>query len=71
MDSLVPGDDVTRKKSAAFVLLCIATLYDISYVEVAEYFTDGGDDAGIDGIRIGEIADDEFVVTFFFFSDKI
>lgn len=67
LDSLVPGDDVTRKKSAAFVLLCIATLYDISYVEVAEYFTDGGDDAGIDGI--GEIADDEFVVTFF--SEKI
>jgi hypothetical protein len=65
LDSLVPGDDVTRKKSAAFVLLCIATLYDISYVEAAEYFTDGGNDAGVDGIHIGDVVDDEFVITFF------
>lgn len=65
LDSLIPGDDVMRKRSAAFVLLCIATLYDISYVEAAEYFTDGGNDAGVDGIRIGEVVDDEFVVTFF------
>ncbi|MDR0337113.1 MAG: AIPR family protein [Planctomycetaceae bacterium] len=65
LDSLVSGNDVTRKKSAAFVLLCIATLYDISYVEAAEYFTDGGNDAGVDGIHIGDVVDDEFVVTFF------
>ncbi|MDR2756550.1 MAG: AIPR family protein [Planctomycetaceae bacterium] len=65
LDSLVPGDDVTRKKSAAFVLLCIATLYDISYVEAAEYFTDGGNDAGVDAVYIGDVIDDEFTVTFF------
>jgi hypothetical protein len=65
LDSLVPGDNVPRKKSAAFVLLCIATLYNISYVEAAEYFTDGGNDAGVDGIRIDKIINGEFVVTFF------
>jgi hypothetical protein len=65
LDSLVPPADIARKKSAAFVLLCIATLYDISYEEAAEYFTDGGNDAGVDAIHIGDVADDEFVITFF------
>ncbi|MDR1271002.1 MAG: AIPR family protein, partial [Planctomycetaceae bacterium] len=41
------------------------TLYDISYEEAAEYFTDGGNDAGVDGIHIDEVIDGEFVVTFF------
>lgn len=65
LDSLVPVADVTRKKSAAFVLLCIATLCDISYEEAAKYFTDGGNDAGVDGIHIDEVIDGEFIVTFF------
>ncbi|MDR2117536.1 MAG: AIPR family protein, partial [Planctomycetaceae bacterium] len=31
----------------------------------AEYFTDGSNDAGVDGIHVGDVADGEFIVTFF------
>lgn len=57
--------DINKKKSAAFVLLCISTCLDIGMEEAAELITDGGNDAGVDGLHVGEIEDGEFLVTIF------
>ena len=46
--SQVPGDE-NKKKSAAFVLICMSTLLDIPLEEAAELLTEGGQDAGVDG----------------------
>ncbi|MBQ9405957.1 MAG: AIPR family protein [Desulfovibrio sp.] len=61
----LPDGDRNRKKSAAFLLLCMATCLDMPLEEVRELLTDGGNDAGVDGIHIGDIEDGEFVVTLF------
>ena len=57
--------DEERKRSSCFVLMCMAYLLDISKEEAAELLTDGGNDAGVDGIHIGEVYEDEFSVTVF------
>jgi len=57
--------DPDYKKSAAFVILCMSTCLDIPMEEAAELLTDGGDDAGVDGLHIGEVDDGEFLVTIF------
>lgn len=62
---LPEGNDINRKKSAAFALLCISNCLDLPQEDAAELLTDGGNDAGVDGIHIGEIEDGEFLVTIF------
>lgn len=62
---LPEGDDPNRKKSAAFVLFCMMTTLDITLEESAELLTDGGQDAGVDGLHVGEVDDGEFVITIF------
>jgi len=62
---LPEGTDVARKKSAAFVLLCMSTALDITIEEAAELLTDGGNDVGVDGIYTGQIEDGESSVTIF------
>ncbi|MBF0219853.1 MAG: AIPR family protein [Gammaproteobacteria bacterium] len=64
-DWLPNGNDLNRKKSAAFVLLCISTCLEISLEEAAELITEGGNDAGVDGLHVGEVEDGEFLVTIF------
>lgn len=64
-DWLPEGADFDRKKSAAFVLLCMATCLEMPLAEVAELITDGGNDAGVDGLHISEVEDGEFLVTIF------
>ncbi len=51
--------------STAFVCLCISTVLDISIIDALEFLTEGGNDAGIDGLHIGDLQDNEFVVTIF------
>jgi hypothetical protein len=51
--------------STAFVCLCISTVLDIPILEALEFLTDGGNDAGIDGLHIGDLQDNEFLVTIF------
>lgn len=63
-DRLPPGDE-NRKRSAAFVLLCMANCLDIPLAEAAELLTEGGNDAGVDGLHVGEVEDGEFLVTIF------
>lgn len=59
------GNDTNKKKSAAFVLLCISASLDISMDEAVDILTEGGNDAGVDGLHIGEVEDGEFLVTIF------
>lgn len=61
----IPVGDTNKRKSAAFVLLCMATALDLPLEEAAELLTDGGNDAGIDGLHIGEVDDGEFTVSLF------
>ncbi|TVR57777.1 MAG: abortive phage resistance protein [Candidatus Competibacteraceae bacterium] len=63
-DWLPVGDD-NKKRSAAFVLLCMANCLDIPLDDAVELLTEGGNDAGVDGLHIGEIEDGEFLVTVF------
>jgi hypothetical protein len=61
----LPFGDATRQRSAAFVLLCMANCLDISLEDAVDLLTEGGNDAGVDGLHIGEVDDGEFIVTVF------
>ena len=63
-DWMPTGDD-NKKRFAAFVLLCMASCLDISREDAVELLTDGGNDAGVDGLHIDEVDDGEFLVTVF------
>ena len=60
-----PVGDENMRKSAAFVLLCMANALDLPRAECAELLTDGGNDAGVDGLHTGDVEDGGFVVTIF------
>ena len=57
--------DENKRKSAAFVLLCMSTTLGIDLEDCADLLTEGGNDAGVDGIHLGEVEDGSFVVTLF------
>lgn len=59
------GQDDNKKRSAAFVALSMANCLDISFEDSFELLTEGGNDAGVDGIHIGDVEDGEFLVTIF------
>ena len=59
------GKDENKKRSAAFVLLCMANCLDIAIGECFDLLTEGGNDAGVDGLHIGDVEDGEFLVTIF------
>ncbi len=58
-------NDLDKQKSAAFILLCMSTALEITLGEASELLTEGGNDAGVDGLHIGEAEDGEFTVTVF------
>ncbi len=58
-------NDDDRKVSRAFVLLAVATYLSIELSEAQSILTDGGSDAGIDAIYVGDISDLELPVTIF------
>ena len=62
---LPEGSDINKKRSAAFVLLCISTCLEMPLEEAAELITEGGNDAGVDGLHVGEVEDGEFLITVF------
>ena len=45
-----PWPDENRRKSAAFVVLCMSTALDLPLEDCIEFLTDGGNDAGVDGL---------------------
>lgn len=57
--------DENMRKSAAFVLLCMSTALELPLEECAQLLTDGGNDAGVDGLHIGDIEEGDFLVTLF------
>lgn len=61
----LPTGDANKQRSAAFVLLCMANCLDIPLEDAVDLLTEGGNDAGVDGLHIGEVEDGEFVVTVF------
>lgn len=61
----LPAGDEKRQRSAAFVLLCMANCLDLPLEDAVELLTEGGNDAGVDGLHIGEVEDGEFLVTIF------
>ena len=59
---LLPEGDDNKKKSAAFVLLCMSTFLENTLEESSETLTEEG---GVDGIHMGDVEDGEFIVTLF------
>ena len=60
-----PWPDENRRKSAAFVVLCMSTALELPPEDAIELLTDGGNDAGVDGLYIGDVEEGDFVVTIF------
>ena len=60
-----PWGDENRRKSAAFVVLCMSTALDLPLEDCIDLLTDGGNDAGVDGLYIGDVEEGDFVVTIF------
>ena len=60
-----PWGDENMRKSAAFVVLCMSTALDLPLEDCIEFLTDGGNDAGVDGLYIGDVEEGDFVVTIF------
>lgn len=59
------SNDENYKISKSFVLLTVSTYLNIELTEAFSMITDGGDDAGIDAIYIGDTNDLELPVTIF------
>ena len=57
--------DNGRLRSAAFVLLCVKTLLDLSDEEALDRLTEGGGDFGVDAIHLSDTVEGEFSVTLF------
>ncbi len=57
--------DEKQKKSRAFVILSVSTYLGIEMEEAKNLITEGGNDAGVDAIFIGDLNDFEFPVTIF------
>ena len=57
--------DLNRRKSTAFVLLCMSSYLGIAPEESVELLTEGGNDGGVDGLQISDVEDDAFLVTLF------
>lgn len=65
LEDIIGNDDVVRKKSLAFVVLCVSTVLDIPLTDAIELLTDGGNDLGVDALHLSEVDDGEFTVTLF------
>ena len=57
-------NDDNKLRSAAFAVLVVKTLLDLTE-EAIECLTEGGGDFGIDAIEVGDVQDSEFSVTIF------
>ena len=60
-----PWRDENKRRSAAFVLLCMSAALDEPIEDCIELLTEGGDDAGVDGLHMGDIEGGEFQITIF------
>ncbi|MFY7786812.1 MAG: hypothetical protein ACOVQA_02955, partial [Thermoflexibacteraceae bacterium] len=60
-----PEEAKRKKQSKAFLCLAVATYLGIELTEAETLLTEGGNDAGIDAIYIGDFNDYDFPVTLF------
>ena len=60
-----PWPDENRRKAAAFVVLCMSEALGFSLPECAEMLTDGGNDAGVDGLYMSDVENGDFFVAIF------
>lgn len=60
-----PWPDENKRKSAAFVVLCMSEALGFALDECAEMLTEGGNDAGVDGLYMSDVEGGEFFVTIF------
>lgn len=65
LEDIINNSDAARKKSLAFVLLCVSTVLDTPLVEATELLTEGSNDLGVDALHLSEVDDGEFTVTIF------
>ncbi len=63
--SLPYPTDKEKRKSAAFIIFCMAKRLGITIQEAIDCFTDGGQDAGVDGLYFEETDGDEIHITLF------
>ncbi|MDC3416664.1 AIPR family protein [Aquibacillus salsiterrae] len=64
-DWFVSEKDEKRKQAKAFVLLATASYLRVDLSEAITFLTEGGNDAGIDALFVGDPIDYEFPVTIF------
>jgi hypothetical protein len=57
--------DAERRKTLAFVYLCVKTMLDLEPEEAFDCLTEGGGDFGVDAMHMTEEIDGEFGVTLF------
>jgi len=57
--------DAERRKTLAFVYLCVKTMLDLEPEEAFDCLTEGGGDFGVDAMHMTEESDGEFGVTLF------
>jgi hypothetical protein len=62
-DELNIKNDEQKARSAAFVLLTLKTLLDLSAEETFDCLTEGGNDFGVDAIHLSDVVDGEFTAT--------
>lgn len=57
--------DPTKQRSLSFVFLVVKWLLDLPEDDALDCLTEGGNDLGIDAVHVGDVEDNEFVVTLF------
>ena len=60
-----PWPDENKCKSAAFVVLCMSTALDLPLDDCIPLLTEGGNDAGVDGLYMSDVEEGNFLVTIF------
>ena len=58
-------NDPTKQRSLSFVFLVVKWLLDLPDDDALDCLTEGGNDLGVDAVHVGDVEDNEFVVTLF------
>jgi hypothetical protein len=64
-DKFASAGDERKKLSKAFVCLSVASYLDIELEEAFDLITEGGNDAGVDAVFVGDVNDYDFSVIIF------
>lgn len=56
-------NDEHKIRSACFAMLCLQHMLQLDEADALDALTDGGNDAGVDALHIGDVNDGEFITT--------